>query len=164
MNCVRTRILECMLKTCHRLCVKVWKKLSKSCLSGTRTEKSGMYVTHDVLWVQDIGLSSWWSAVQMDCFTKTFLPIGHMQGDFYFQLECFDMRDAVVWHHHLACQLFVAISGKQVIPQIVSCRCSTFCRGAQNLHYFTAVLAPPTSSLCVLSSLLLLFHWQWPIF
>jgi len=159
MNCVRTPILECTLKICLRLCVRVWRKLSKSCLSGTRTERSGMYVTHDVLWVQDVSLSSWWSDVQMVCCTKTFVPIGHMQGNFCFQLEYFEMHDTVVWHHHLACQLFVATWAKQVIPTLWAADAwgnTAFCRGTQNLHYFTAVLAPPTSSLCVLLSLLLL--------
>jgi len=79
-----------------------------------------------------------------------------------FQLECFDMHDTVVWHHHLACQLFIVTSAKQAIPKLWAADAwenTAFYRGTQNLHYFTAVLAPPTSSLFVLLSLLSMLWW-----
>ena len=56
----------------------------------------------------------------------------------------------------LACQLFVVTSAKQVIPNLWAADAwgnTAFCRDTQNLHYFTAGLVLPTSSLFALFSL-----------
>jgi hypothetical protein len=66
------------------------------------------------------------------------------------------MHDKSVWHHHLACQLFIVTSAEQVIPNLWAADAwgnTAFCRGTQNLHYFTAGLVPPTSCVFALFSL-----------
>ena len=69
------------------------------------------------------------------------------------------MHDKAVWHHHLACQLFIVTSAKQVIPNLWAAdaqRNTVLCSGTQTLHNSAVVLAPPASSLFALLSLLLL--------
>jgi hypothetical protein len=46
MNCVKTQMSECMLKIYLHLYVKVWRRLTKWCILGIRTEKLGMYAIY----------------------------------------------------------------------------------------------------------------------